>query len=65
MCVCVYVHMYVCHDRACVCVCVFHSRVCPEGAMCSDENPFTCQCKKEDKKYLRVSNLALLLVISK
>ena len=45
--------MCVCFTIMCVrdivCVCVFHSRVCPEGAMCSDENPFTRQCKKEDR----------------
>jgi len=26
------------------------------NATCSDEHPFTCQCEKEDKKGLRVSN---------
>ena len=30
-----------------------------------DENPFSCQCEKENKKGLSVSDLALLLVVFK
>ena len=30
-----------------------------------DENPFLCQCEKDNKKALKVSNLALLLVVFK
>ena len=35
------------------------------NAMCFDENPFTCRCEKRRQKGLRVSNVALLLVVFK
>ena len=35
------------------------------SAMRFDENPFTCQLKKKKKKFKRVSNFALLIVVSK
>ena len=35
------------------------------SAIHCDESPSTCQCEKENKKGLKVSNFALLLVVFK